>query len=66
MHTNETLCGGTTSTAAGPTSAGKGGAPIWQPGPDRSQEIATAARADADADATALAVLGMLRGRLPS
>jgi NAD(P)-dependent dehydrogenase (short-subunit alcohol dehydrogenase family) len=43
MHANETPFGGTTSTAAGPTIAGKGGAPIWQPGPDRPQEIATAA-----------------------
>jgi acetoacetyl-CoA synthetase len=34
MHANETPFGGTTSTAAGPTLAGKGGAPIWQPGPD--------------------------------
>jgi hypothetical protein len=34
MHANETPFGGTTSTAAGPTIAGKGGAPIWQPGPD--------------------------------
>jgi hypothetical protein len=30
MHANETPFGGTTSTAAGPTIAGKGGAPVWQ------------------------------------